>query len=146
MCGVSVCPVHTRTTVVDDVEPNVPARAITYVGDYAVATLDNPEFGSPSELLGLLFGEAPKLTDMFMHLVVKVGPTGSLGDVMDAGQLEKSTVFRETFLGPDDARLRAAIDQDGPLGNSAKFDETLSTIFRESHELVLESVKNGIVS
>ena len=145
MCGVSVCPVHTRTTVVDGVEPNVPARAITYVGDYAVATLDNPEFGSPSELLGLLFGEEPKLTDMFMHLVVKVGDK-ALGDIMDAGQLEKSTVFRETFLGPDDARLQAAIDQDDPLGNTAKFNETLSTIFRESHELVVESVKNGIVS
>lgn len=146
MCGIDICPVHTRTNVVDDVKPKVPARAITYHGDYAVATLDNPKFGDASELLGILFGEEPKLTDMFMHMVVKVGPTGTLGDVMDAGELSKLTVFQETFLSPGDARLIAAVDSEDPYGNTAEFDQTVSKIFKDSHELVLESVKNGIVS
>lgn len=145
MCGVSICPVHTRTTVVDPIEPNVPARAITYIGEYCVATLDNPEFGDPASLLAALFGQELEPKDMFMHLVVKVGDK-ALSDVMDAGKLESSTVFRETFLSPADGRLEAAINPSDPFEDTSEFNRVLSEIFIESHELVLASVKSGVVA
>lgn len=144
MCGMNeTCPVHGRNDVKDAVENNLPARAVTYLGEYAVATLDNPEYQSPMAALSVLFGqEAPK---MFMHLVVTVGETGTLGDVLDAGDLKAKTVFREVFLGADDERLTPFMD-DLAAGVSDKFNAKLTEIMHESHDLVVDSVRNKVIS
>lgn len=144
MCGMSAtCPVHARNDVKDVVEDNTPARAVTYLGEYAVATLDNPEYQSPMAALSALFGQ--KAPNMFMHLVVKVGETGCLGDVLDAQGLKDKTVFRETFLPGDDARLTPFVD-DLSMGNSDKFNAELTKILHESHDLVVDSVRNKVIS
>lgn len=142
MCGVDICPVHTRTDSKEPVEPNVPARAITYHGDYAVATLDNPEFGSPVTMLKAMFSPEPvKAPGMFMHLVVKVG-SGSLGDVLDRDEMMEATVFRQTFLGSEDDRLTDVMDDEtGKL-----FNARLTEIMHEAHEMVLSSVKEGVIA
>lgn len=144
MCGVDICPVHTRTDVKDPVEANVPARAITYVGEYAVATLDNPEFGSPMAALKLLLGGEVTPPDMFMHLVVKVG-SGALGDVLDRDEMMEATVFRQTFLAPDDERLDETAFSGLATGDSTEFNAKLTEIMHEAHEMVLSSVKDGTI-
>lgn len=145
MCGVDICPVHTRTDKIDPVQANVPARAITYHGDYAVCTLDNPEFDNPLVALKTMLtgGEPP---NMFMHMVVKVGPTGALGDVLDAGQLDSATVFKETFLATGDARLDEFRNESPFVVDTGDFNVRLTEIMHESHELIVASVKEGIIS
>lgn len=142
MCGVEICPVHTRTTMVDPIVDDVPARAITYYGDYAVCTLDNPEFSNPFAALGFLLGEEDAMPKMFLQLVVKVGPTGTLGDVLEAEGIEAATVFRDTFLEPEDARLAEFTGQ----GPSQEFNDRLTKIMFESHEMTLDMVRNGAIS
>lgn len=143
MCEMNAtCPVHGRNNVKDAVENDVAARAVTYLGEYAVATLDNPEYQSPMAMLSALLGRpAP---GMFMHLVVKVGETGCLGDVLDAQGLKDKTVFRETFLPADDPRLTPFMDEVS-TGVTAKFNETLTTMMHESHDLVVDSVRNKVI-
>lgn len=144
MCGMSeTCPVHARNDVKDPVVDNTPARAVTYLGEYAVATLDNPEYQSPMAALSALFGG--KAPNMFMHLVVKVGETGALGDVLDGQGLKDATVFRETFLDPGDERLTPFMDELA-TGVSDRFNETLTTILHESHDLVVDSVRNKVIA
>jgi hypothetical protein len=136
------CPVHARNDAKDPIEDNVPARAVTYLGEYAVATLDNPEFASPMAMLAGLFGKpAPK---MFMHLVVKVGETGCLGDVLDAEGLKAATVFRDVFLEAGDERLEPFVAE-AQMGNSAPYNEALTKIFHDSHDLVVDSVRNKVI-
>lgn len=143
MCGMTdTCPIHARNDVKDPVEDNTPARAVTYLGEYAVATLDNPEYQSPMAALSALFGR--KAPNMFMHLVVKVGETGCLGDVLDAQGLRDKTVFRDTFLDPSDERLTPFMD-DLQAGVSDRFNATLTTILHESHDLVVDSVRNKVI-
>lgn len=143
MCGVDICPVHTRTDVVEAVQANVPARAIEYHGEYAVATLDNPEFENPLSALGALFGQEPP--NMFVTLVVKVG-SGPLGDVMDAGNLESATVFKETFLSPGDGRLDEFRGLSPFAADTSTFNQRLTEIMHESHKMVMSSVKEGLIS
>jgi hypothetical protein len=142
MCGVEICPVHTRTTMVVPIEDGVPARAITYYGDYAVCTLDNPEFSNPMAALSFLLGEAEGMEKMFLQLVVKVGPTGTLSDVLEADGIGAATVFRDTFLEPGDARL-TEFNGEGP---SQAFNDRLTKILFDTHEMTLDSVQNGIIS
>ncbi|ATW62514.1 hypothetical protein HWB39_gp22 [Streptomyces phage WRightOn] len=145
MCGVDICPVHTRTNAMDEVKSNVPARAITYVGDYAVVTMDNPSYGDPMSLISaMLGGEPPK---MFMHMVTKVGPTKPIGDLSSV-ELKDNEVFRETFLDASDPRLEPFMDSAATelSGETDEFNAELTKIFQESHELVVASVKNGVIS
>lgn len=143
MCEMNAtCPIHGRNDVKDAVENDVAARAVTYLGEYVVATLDNPEYQSPLGMLATLLGEpAP---GMFMHLVVKVDETGCLGDVLDSGTLKDKTIFRETFLPADDSRLDKFIDE-LEAGVSDKFNAELTTIMHESHDLVVDSVRNKVI-
>ncbi|WAB09321.1 hypothetical protein SEA_STELLA_81 [Streptomyces phage Stella] len=144
MCGMNeTCPVHGRNDVRDAVENNTPARAVTYLGEYAVATLDNPEYQSPMTAINALMGrETP---NMFMHLVVKVGPEGCLGDVLDAGGLKAATVFRETFVSASDSRLDPFI-QELEAGQSDAFNAKLTEIMHDAHDMVVSSVKDGTIA
>lgn len=143
MCGMSAtCPVHARNDVKDAVQNNLAARAVTYLGKHVVATLDNPEYQSPMAAFAALFGK--KAPNMFMHLVVEVGETGTLGDVLDAEQLKAKTVFRDTFLAGDDERLWPFVG-DLSVGVSDKFNAKLTEIMHESHDLVVDSVRNKVI-
>jgi hypothetical protein len=146
MCGIDICPVHTRTDVVDPVEANVPARAVQYHGEYAVATLDNPAYGNPLAALGSLLDPNYEPPNMFITMVVKVGE-GSLGDVLaeGSGELEKATVFKETFLSPNDPRLEEFLDLNPFSSDTSKFNERLTEIMHASHEMVMSSVKEGLI-
>ena len=73
------CPVHFR---VDEayIEPeSLYVRFITYVGDYAVVTEDNPELFTTTNILGLILGEGSRV-DRWLTSVVYVGD-GAIGDV-----------------------------------------------------------------
>lgn len=146
MCGIGTCPVHTRTTVIDKIEANRPARAMTYEGDYIIASVDNPDFDPSAAMLSVLLGTPAE--NLFIHLVVKVGPDKSIGDVMDEGNLEKLTVFRETFLAPSDKRLEDGAQESIESGtaDTSLINEVMTTILHESHDMVVQSVKDGTIS
>jgi len=73
------CPVHFRVDEADIEPESLYARFITYVGDYAVVTGDNPELFTATNILGLILGEGSRV-DRWLTSVVYVGD-GAIGDV-----------------------------------------------------------------
>lgn len=89
------CPVHFRVDEVFFDEALRYARLITYLGEYAVVTEDNPDLNSPALLVKAILGsfaldDAPA---RWATMVVHVGE-GVLGDGNDSSLEERRQAFR----------------------------------------------------
>lgn len=97
-CCKDDCAVHNRVdhSFMDDEEKF--GRIITYVGEYAVITGDNPECYNPFRVLAeLMGGKKPAPIDAYETIVVHVGD-GVLGDLKtdDGIALDKAIRFLQT--------------------------------------------------
>lgn len=82
------CPVHHRLDEAYFDEDERYGRIISYVGEYAVITTDNPEMENPYVALGVLLGKIKPedLPPYYETCVIKVGAEGTLHDVAQLDQ------------------------------------------------------------
>lgn len=151
MCGIETCPIHERVDAKDEVTDQFGSgRAVTYLDDVAVITMDNPGYNDPMTALGaLLGGREFKVPGMFVTYVVRVGE-GAVGDVTEE-DFRGATLHREEFVEHDDPKLdpfRGALD----LPESEKkilsegMSSYLNAVFQAKHEEVVLAVKAGVIS
>lgn len=90
------CPVHFRVDEVMFDEPSQYARLITYVGEFAVVTEDNPDLGNPALLVKAVLGSITReeLPPRWSTMVIHVGEEGVLGDSAHKSLEERRKAFR----------------------------------------------------
>lgn len=86
-------------------------RIITYVGEYAVLTSDNPALLSPSFMLKMIFGGVSKdeIPPMYETCVMHVGD-GSIADLRKLDSVDRSNSIRFIQTHDDWSNFRGAHD------------------------------------
>lgn len=135
MCDETLCPVHQRIDMVEEVRANEPARAITYLGEYCVTTVDNPNFMNPMVVMSAVLSGEP-MPDMFLTAVVRVGDR-AVGDVPD-DDWDNAVVFQQTFVSVPNDRLDGAKDDE--------FLTIVTELFKDGHQMTVDMVKAGAFS
>lgn len=117
------CAIHHRNDETEIDEAERYGRIISYIGEYVVITDDNPEAINPQNALKIAFGlmKPEDLPCVYETIVVHVGD-GALATVSK---------------GTTEEQQKAAI----------RFRETFNEWekFKNSHELVSEGVRNGLI-
>lgn len=117
------CPVHYRIDeeFIDDESEY--GRIITYTGEWAVVTTDNPEMENPAILLGILLGKIKQedIPQPYETCVIKVGAEGTLHDLAALEPKEIKEHVRFLLLHDSWAN------------------------FKEAHALIVESVKGDLL-
>jgi|SRR5688572_4111483 len=142
-CPNSACPVHFRNDYRETFEAGHATRIITYVGEHAVFTTDNPELFTSTgqmEAIKAALGLPANPPMLFTTSVVRVGENGNLGPFTDDPDgMVTATVFKSTHGAmPDEA---VAIQAGSLEGINAHVDTKLG----DDHAMIVEQVRNGVI-
>lgn len=139
MCERSDCAAHNRLDTLPEVVDG-PFHATTYVGDKLVFTCDNPKFIDPlSALVETLGGNPPKI---FVTYVLQLeSDTASAAHLMEVTEEEygRAILFQETHTDFTDEDDRVIVAKEKTP------EEVLTPKVHDFHNMVVESVKSGLI-
>lgn len=142
-CPNTACPVHYRNDYRETFEAGRNTRLITYVGEFAVFTSDNPELFTSNgtmEAIKAALGLPANPPKLFTSAVYRVGAEGSMGVFVDDPKaLEAARVFSSTHGQMPDEEV--AIKAGSLEGINAHVDAKLG----DEHAMIVEQVRDGII-
>ncbi len=142
-CPNSACPVHFRNDYRETFEAGRATRIITYVGEHAVFTSDNPELFTSNgtmEAIKAALGLSANPPKLFASGVYRVGAEGTMGAFVDnPEELTKARVFSSTHgMMPDEQVAMEA-------GSLEGINEHVDAKLGDDHLMIVEQVRNGII-
>jgi hypothetical protein len=142
-CPNTACPVHFRNDYRETFEAGRATRIITYVGEHAVFTSDNPELFTSNgtmEAIKAALGLPANPPKLFTTSVVRVGENGNLGPFTeDPDGLVAATVFKSTHgvMPDEEVALKA--------GSLEGINQHVDAKLGDDHLMIVEQVRNGII-
>jgi hypothetical protein len=136
MCTDRACIVHTRTSDVPDVVGDLDYHAVTYVGDKAVWTADNPEIGIEAAIHAL-GGVDP--VNVFVTRVYRLdSETSTLWELvgLDADAVSGRQLFRQAHT---------PMPEYPEVETSEQSIALLTERVKTNHELIVDMVRGGII-
>ena len=142
-CPNTACPVHYRNDYRETFAAGQSTRIITYVGDYAVFTTDNPELFTSAgtmEAIKAARGLSANPPKLFTTNVLRVGAEGSMGAFAEDPQEFTNAKVFGTVHGqmPDEAVAEAA-------GSLEGINEWVDGNLGDEHAMIVEQVRDGII-
>lgn len=145
MCGMGNCASHNRIDVRELPTAEQDVYMVTYVGDFAVVTLNNPAWQDSAVLvqgfMDALSGVEPKLPDDFITGIIRVG-SGTLSEA----NTKDAEVFSETH-GSGSAPSIEEMDEMGDDVFQKVLDRRVKAAQEScnfAHDSAIDMVKSGM--
>lgn len=142
-CSDTACPVHYRNDYRETFEVGRETRLITYVGEFAVFTIDNPDLFTSQgavEAIKAALGLSANPPRLFVTSVLRVGADGDLGGLADDPTLMDSMRVFSMVHGvmPDgEVALKA--------GSLEGIDKWVDSNLVNQHATIVEQVRDGVI-